>query len=1148
MMSATPPSTTDKKLLNLDEDQMASNQEAIPVPYARGHARLGLKWITDVLRRTTTQVKQKGGGKGASSAGGQYNYYGDLAGAIQLGRLSKVRAVLIDKAVVYEDPEGLELVADAVTQAQFAEYGEFFFYPGTTGQPADTYVLNVADGTSYQWDPELHPQEFESVGEFAESGWQSSQEATAVTHPAYPGVAYVAIRKLFFGEGRTSAPNVELITESVPDGVIGLPTDITEQGVNPVTCIAELLTDPFFGAGYSVGDLDAASFHATAQALARKPEWHYVSPLFTQISSVREMIARLCSYFDGWLRVEGGKVVIGYYPHDGVVPDVREISLRECVAKPKIEEQGWTTTINAVTVKHRDATRRLKESAETAASTFNFDALGEVREQQEERLFFVTRTQARLYASRMCNLLAYPLCSGTVEVRADKAVGLGGEPIRPGDRFQIDHTYYELDLVVRCTRRVERPRSGVVVLEWEQERGLFATQYQPAIDMPVVEVDPVSAIGRAVVLTVPGFLTGSVRTTAAVLAERPADAEYFHLWYAPGGATMPDGFDRIGSCQSWALAGSLHGNVPAPEPPPPVVDGEVSGRTGVVEEPYKPITVTISAGGTDIAMLEPQSDAAMEDNRLLMVIDQEIFSVGHVSVISPGVYQVSGLRERGGSEAAAHGAGSPVWIIRKDALLADIQQHQGFVKSDMVHHFKLQSARMGSVQPLEEALHITHMFPWRESALPVVFWDPGNPTTAETGYPIWIRGWIEDQNEDLTGWSMSSFLLGAEKVEAGGSVLPSGRIDFAIPVTFLQPGQARIRVTATDFENFTIGYTEAWWPATGWIEVTGENKTNQNLWDIQTRIQHAFDILAIREAELEEQANALADRIEQELLEWARQIELTNNRFGAEISRIETQLVDATGALASEVTRIGAASLNNAAAIAEEKQARVSALQAMSQRIDALVAELTIGIGRINGLASAVSVLQADVQRQGTTITANASDISRLKASVQGLLDGQSATATHISNLQASVQLLNGTLTAHASALHSLQVSSAADSAKVSQLSDAFIKDGVVQAGYRLRLDANGTVTGMEAIARNDPNAPPLSVIRFTANVFQVLVQNRLFELTLDQPVLQQLGGGTAGGDSTWVVRNAHIPIWLPTSGTWKGGSAEVKVYPADGK
>lgn len=1147
MMSATPPSTTDKKLLNLDEDQMASNQEAIPVPYARGHARLGLKWITDVLRRTTTQVKQKGGGKGASSAGGQYNYYGDLAGAIQLGRLSKVRAVLIDKAVVYEDPEGLELAADAVTQAQFAEYGEFFFYPGTTGQPADTYVLNVADGTSYQWDPELHPQEFESVGEFAESGWQSSQEATAVTHPAYPGVAYVAIRKLFFGEGRTSAPNVELITESVPDGVIGLPTDITEQGVNPVTCIAELLTDPFFGAGYSVGDLDAASFHAAAQALARKPEWHYVSPLFTQISSVREMIARLCSYFDGWLRVEGGKVVIGYYPHDGVVPDVREISLRECVAKPKIEEQGWTTTINAVTVKHRDATRRLKESAETAASTFNFDALGEVREQQEERLFFVTRTQARLYASRMCNLLAYPLCSGTVEVRADKAVGLGGEPIRPGDRFQIDHTYYELDLVVRCTRRVERPRSGVVVLEWEQERGLFATQYQPAIDMPVVEVDPVSAIGRAVVLTVPGFLTGSVRTTAAVLAERPADAEYFHLWYAPGGATMPDGFDRIGSCQSWALVGALHGNVPAPEPPPPVVDGEVSGRTGVVEEPYKPITVTISAGGTDIAMLEPQSDAAMEDNRLLMVIDQEIFSVGHVSVISPGVYQVSGLRERGGSEASAHGAGSPVWIIRKDALLADIQQHQGFVKSDMVHHFKLQSARMGSVQPLEEALHITHMFPWRESALPVVFWDPGNPTTAETGYPIWIRGWIEDQNEDLTGWSMSSFLLGAEKVEAGGSVLPSGRIDFAIPVTFLQPGQARIRVTATDFENFTIGYTEAWWPATGWIEVTGENKTPANIWDRQSQIEAAITELDIREKEMREYALELNRQLTAKALEWVKGLDLMGQRWTSDIERLEDYRSNDLAAWAWDVERLGAVSSLNAAAIVAEREARITADSASAKQYNTLVAELDLMIGQQKGLATAVQALETSVTREFGKIEALTRQNEILTASLKDYAKND-ALAQAINGVMTKVAEVNGKIETTATEFADLAVDYREDSAKVTKLSDAFIKDGVVQAGYRLRLDANGTVTGMEAIARNDPNAPPLSYIKFTADVFQVLVQNRLFELTLDQPVLQMTGGFSHKGDSTWRIRNAHIPMWLPTNGPWEGGSAEVKVYPADGK
>lgn len=257
-MMSTPKTATARKLLGLDEDRLASHQEAIPLPYARGHARLGVKWITPVIRRTLVKVQAQGG-KGSSkvgSTGESYDYYGDLAGAIQLGVVSRIKAVYIDNGIGYEDPIGIDLSSDGATPLQMDQgFGEFYFYAGSTTQGIDTNVLNI----------------YGAGGEYP--AW--------VEYPAWPGVAYCAIKSLYFGENRTSAPTIDFITESVPDAVLGLPDNITEQGVNPVTCIAEILTNKLWGAGLDSSELDAGSFTSVANAMARNPEMYYISPVYT---------------------------------------------------------------------------------------------------------------------------------------------------------------------------------------------------------------------------------------------------------------------------------------------------------------------------------------------------------------------------------------------------------------------------------------------------------------------------------------------------------------------------------------------------------------------------------------------------------------------------------------------------------------------------------------------------------------------------------------------------------------------------------------------------------------------------------------------------------------------------------------------------
>jgi hypothetical protein len=1144
-MFSTPQKGADTNLGNVAEEDVNTNQESIPVPVFAGLAKLALRWISEVANQRAVEVKEKMGKGGEQTTG--TNYFGDIAGVIAMGPVDAVRAIIIDRVPVWEGDVRRAGGEDWV-EIIVPDYGLFRVYWGTATQPVDNLFL---DGVSTSMVPNdevlTNHQRFRQKGGFNRTlPVEVETPATGIPHPPYRHVCYVVCKQLFFGQNRTQVPNVELLVERAPAPVgLSLPSDITINGCNPASILAEWLTNGIYGPGIAADRIDQASFAFAGARFAANPERYYLSPVLTSQGSLGKWIDELMGYVDGFARLRGGRIEIGFYPHDGVVPNVRELSHHDMTDVPTAAYADQDDLVTGVQVSYRDALRNMKEASEVAHSPGVRRMLGENRVHTYQRPWITTRSHARRWAEEACLTGSMPLASGTVQVLAHTAVNLDGSPILPGDRFQLDYLPWQLDLIVRVVKRSES--DGAVTLEWEQERGLHALTYSAPDDDSVVDDTPIAAIEDALIYALPTRMTGSVRTSLGIVALRPeAGISGGRVHFSPDGTS----YDAAGNRIAWGVRGSLAGGVDLWEPIP-TIPSEEGGRVDLdPDDPTVPDTLTVHCdpAQVDLIYLQPHSPALQDDNTLLAIVGGEIMSIGDVSAIAPGQYLVHVLRGRYGTQTNAHASGEAVWIVPRVTLEATQIRNRAFATAGLVW-FKLQTERIGRLQPLEDAFVVQYALPWRELALPVITFDPNQPMIA-TGATSYIYGTIEDPNEDIIGWSATVVdAAGATQVVRNGSTSPTGFINFSAPVLVLVPGPTTITIQAQDSEAGAMGYSSA----SITLEATGEDLRNGSLWDEQQRFDehmrdmenHANERFTLLQTELEQRVT--------ELTNWINNIEVNIDGVGADMLRIRLDSESRDHAQDGELLRIGAIlqqGLTEArAGIEVERLARVTAIQALAQQVTTLTSQLNALAGFVEGESHALDVLRTRTDAVEGGLITEAQKATALKSELYNALRMNGGTAEAITELHTIAQYLNGVLVTHATDISRIEATQGPLKASVQTLADAFVdEEGTVKAGYQLKVDANGVITGIEASSQSAPGMPDLSVLKFQANTIQVQVGSRLYQLTEDQPVLQQLGGGTAGGDSTWRIRNAHIPIWLPTSGSWQGGAAEVKVYPDDGE
>lgn len=142
--TATP--APKKKLANIDADQTATNQQAVPVAYLSGRRRIAPHFIAPAYNVKTVKVTATTGKDQTSTVG--YIYYGSFAMIVCLGGRAKVNHIyrfIFDSAIEWEG----DVVADSDPYESITvdNRGVFRLYWGTPDQPVDDLLLTPISPT-----------------------------------------------------------------------------------------------------------------------------------------------------------------------------------------------------------------------------------------------------------------------------------------------------------------------------------------------------------------------------------------------------------------------------------------------------------------------------------------------------------------------------------------------------------------------------------------------------------------------------------------------------------------------------------------------------------------------------------------------------------------------------------------------------------------------------------------------------------------------------------------------------------------------------------------------------------------------------------------------------------------------------------------
>lgn len=441
------------------------------------------------------------GGKSGDSGSKVYDYYGSIAGAVCAGPVDELVNIIVDGRSVW--PKATQWAAgQVITAGQLRQrlgivYKALVNHTTTnTNKPPyatvwTRYTLSRASTTN----PVAIT--VEGYGS-AYLYWGTSNQVLDNTgeavvgpngHPPYRRQCFLVLKNFLFGRERTSAPNVEVIVRKKPAQSIitGDPAALSDGQANPVAALADIYTDPVFGAGLTADALngpDSTTWQSAATALDSVSSQVAISPILTAARSLRQITADFLAYYDGWMRFNGaGEIEAGRFQHNAAPPtftDANTIDYHDLIEEVNYTADGWTTTFNQTQVKFNDRERAYKDGAVSAVSGYNLAVTGEPRSNKLDRPWITRRQQASDHASEWQKINGEPKISGSLVVRAEKAAG-----IRPGDLFLLTHDAVSVSIVCRCTGKdLAQPPAGRATIRFESDRASAPLPYQPTAVAP----------------------------------------------------------------------------------------------------------------------------------------------------------------------------------------------------------------------------------------------------------------------------------------------------------------------------------------------------------------------------------------------------------------------------------------------------------------------------------------------------------------------------------------------------------------------------------------------------------------------------------------------------------------------------------------
>lgn len=713
------------------------------------------------------------GGKGASS----YNYFGTVTGAVCVGPVDKVIAVLVDGRTIVTGP--ITLSADA-TNLPLDAGAEKYLLPSSNGGR-----ITIYRGTATQ-NPDAY------LGSLSQP------------HPAYRGICYIVARHLLFGRERTIAPNLQVIVQRKPvvdtSLVAALDNTLTGDGqCNPVAAIAELLTSPF-GLGLPVTSLDAASWTAAGAWAAHADRITYThgSPSFTSQTEARKALEELLLLIDATLYwTPAGKLAIALIKPGTTPVSPQTIDARHITQRHRLEAPGWTAVPTSTVIRFPDRNASYKERIAKADHILALQRRGGVPNVLNlTRPHITSPDQASMHAVELSRRASQPV--GDIEITVRRPFA---ETLHPGAKVMVD-----VDpepgggaLAQLCVvQEVNSPSTGSIGLRLRPDTLVEAVPYSPvwAAETPQEADCPPIDEEKAVAIPLPTqvWTTPSI----AILAPRPrSDVTGFRVFFSTDQTDYAD----LGTQQGFACRADIEADI-------------TDTATSVV------LTLPEGDGGPDAYLAErfPETQiGAAADDLLLFIADIdangrvtitggvpnfEICSVVTRALVgSDMTYTI--LRARNGTGNRAWTTSAKAWLIPGSSIVPWTHQAiQGLVQSGAFGWCRLVAYTVEAEDETVPIPEVSFIMPSAANLAPVIVWalPAGSIGTTDGTGAYAIEFEVTDGDGDLIGIEISIIRASDGRVTNFPKMTLEGVSSTTVTrnITGLSEGTHTLIVTAMD--------------------------------------------------------------------------------------------------------------------------------------------------------------------------------------------------------------------------------------------------------------------------------------------------------------------------------------------------------------
>lgn len=354
-------------------------------------------------------------------------------------------------------------------------------------------------------------------------------------HPPYRHRAFLVLKNFLFGTETTTPPDCHVLGGRLPVQTLitGAAADMDDDWqINPWCALAELLTHQVYGLGLPNSLFDSTTWQAEADRCLANPELFYISPMFTSLIKVRDLVADLLGYPDAFVFWNTlGAIEAGHWPHGEDAPafdNTSTVNRDTLISELSGETEGLGGTFNSIEVTFSDIQAAFRSRPVIVSNLFNRVITQRLLAQKVDRPHIVRAPQALAWAHEYAKLVGDPTSTNQSDVRGERLTG-----VKPGSLFLVTDDVLQTTQVHRCVKRVvSAPPSGVVKISHDLERGVSPQPYSPT---PLVTTPPVGIVPQPIIdfqfVQLPFALTGGPSRLACLPVRHEKITQSLQYWY-----------------------------------------------------------------------------------------------------------------------------------------------------------------------------------------------------------------------------------------------------------------------------------------------------------------------------------------------------------------------------------------------------------------------------------------------------------------------------------------------------------------------------------------------------------------------------------------------------------------------------------------